>query len=203
MATKNQSQPKAKTPEPEVKVPNYNTATNKAGLFSIPFHKNIMLVLVLLIVLFIIRKQVGGYIFVFDNLIAQNMKMIKEKPNLTNVEKGMFKFQYDYEYIDYVKNHTPENAVILFPDPEVILKDSTPDYPKFRITGGGVYTQLWDEYFLYPRKVLFARQLKDSKLAKSITHVAVVNYKGYDYLTYPVANKSRLGVYSVNISTSK
>ncbi len=203
MATKNQSQPKAKVPEPEVKVPNVNLANNKVGLFSIPFHKNIMMVLVLLIVLFVIRKQVGGYIFVFDNLIAQNMKMIKEKPNLTNLEKGTFKFQYDYEYIDYVKNHTPENAVILFPDPQVVLKDSTPDYPKFRTTGGGIYTQLWDEYFLYPRRVVFATQLKDNKLTNEITHVAVVNYKGYEYLPYPVANKSRLGVYSLNISTSK
>ena len=47
MATKNQSQPKAKVPEPEVKVPNVNLANNKVGLFSIPFHKNIMMVLVI------------------------------------------------------------------------------------------------------------------------------------------------------------
>lgn len=203
MATKNQSQPKAKAPEPEVKIQNPLITKPNNGLFSIPFHKNILMVFAILIVLFVVRKNVGGYIFVFDNLIKQNMQMIKDKPDISNLEKGKFKFQLDYEYIDYIKTHTPENAVILFPNPEVILKDSTPDYPKFRTSAGGIYTQLWDEYFLYPRKVVFANQLKTSPMANKISHVAVINYKGYEYLTYPVANKSRLGVYSLNISTSR
>jgi len=185
-------------PQPKVAEPVISQPT-KAGFKLIPVHFNLLFLLVFLIIFFKLKTQENsGYKWLSEEFVARNLEMIQKYPNLSEKEKGEMKLGFDFTYIDYVKTNTPENAIILFPPPSITLKDSTPDQPKFRITGGGIYTRLWDQYYLYPRKVVFASDSTNPLLSK-ITHVAVVNYWGYDKLKYNVAQKSRLGVYPLTI----
>lgn len=96
-------------------------------------------------------------------------------PKLTAEDKRYFKIG-NYWYLKYLRENTPQNAVILLPPRSVVdtsetMKNmSNPD---------------WVEYFIYPRLCVS----EDEKTAKKslydqATHVAIVHGWGYEKLHY-------------------
>ena len=166
----------------------------KPSLLSISFHKNLLIMGVCLITIFVLQKQIGGYRWLWNTLIKENIEMIKKAPNKSELEKAEAKMGFDITYMNFLKENTPNNAVILFPDADVILKDSTSDQPKFRTSSGGIFTPLWVQYFAFPRKIVFAKEKGKNPNFDKITHVAIVNYKGYEHLSYPTDKSKRLDV---------
>jgi hypothetical protein len=177
-----------------------SSSTPTPSLFSIAIHKNLLVMVVCLITIFVLQKQVIGYNWVWNTLIKENLAMQRKMPNLSEQQKSEAKMGYDITYMSYLVENTPKNAVILFPDPKEILNDSIPDQPKFRSTSGGIYTPLWVQYFAFPRKIVFANEKGKNPNYNKITHVAIVNYAGYEHIPYPVDTTNRLGILPIKLN---
>jgi hypothetical protein len=185
---------KKQAPKPTVKQPIAAVIPPKQSLFTIAIHKNLLVMVVCLITIFVLQKQVVGYHWVWQTLIKENLDMQHKYPKISDQQKGEMKMGYDITYMNYLVEKTPANAVILFPSAEVMLKDTTPDQPKFRTSSGGIYTPLWVQYYAFPRKIVFANEKGKNPNYNKITHVAIVNYSGYEHITYPIDKSNRLGV---------
>ncbi len=149
--------------------------------------KNVsFLILMLLLVIYTFSKQ-PAYHWVYFDLLKSNMEIIKKYPNLTFDEKMQMKLGASYGYLSYLKQETPENAVILYPDSKAFRRKGSPFTQN-------IDNRIYATRFLYPRKLILGKDLKTSKYADKITHVAIVNGKGVEALSYPVDSTFQHGV---------
>jgi hypothetical protein len=151
---------------------------------------NILITIVLLILFYVVYQSVSGYQFVVDRLVLANLKIIKEYPKISTQKKYEAKLGFDYNYVQYVKKNTPEDAVILMPSREIFEKGD------FNTRGAwGVKTKEWGTYFLYPRIIVTEEDSTvNPQLYEKITHIMIVNEWGYDKLEYPVQTKHKHAV---------
>lgn len=153
--------------------------------------KNVsFLILAILLVSYALSKQ-PGYHWVYFGLLKGNMETIKKYPELTYEQKMQMKLGTSYGYLLYIKQSTPENAVILYPPASAFR---TKDSPFTQNIDNKIYATR----FLYPRKLVLESELPMSKYANQITHIAIVNGIGKDKLTYPVDSTVQHGVYPIN-----
>ena len=135
------------------------------AVYAVWLAKNVLfMVLALLLVKYTLTKQ-PAYHWVYSSLLKENMATIKKHPEFTFEEKMKMKLGVDYDYLLFIKQATPENAVILYPSQEAFLKKGS---------------------FLYPRLLILESELEESRYADRITHVAIVNGEGKDRLPYQV-----------------
>lgn len=152
--------------------------------------KNILIVIVAgLLVKEGIEAQ-PGYNWVYNGLLKGNMETIKAYPNLTFDEKMTMKLNSCYSYLMYIKEQTPENAVILWPSGADFSKENSP----FK---GEIYNKTYALRFLYPRKLVTPHEIGKSHYEKEITHIAIVNGTGFDKLPYKVEQPFEHGVLPV------
>ncbi len=148
------------------------------------FRKNIFISFLLVALLGLLYVAIPGYNWAISEMAFRNKELIDKVelrrlnnnlPELTMDDKRYFKIA-NYWYLDYLKQKTPQDAVILLPPISVI--DTTEDM-KF------MNSSEWVEYFIYPRLCIGEdeKELKPA-LYKKVTHVAVVNNWGYDKLSY-------------------
>ena len=130
-----------------------------------------------------------GYNWAYYSLIKQNYKLIKKHPNLTLDEKLSSKMGFDYAYIQHIRENTPEDAVILYPTRNIF-------FPPGKESKFKVYTPsfIFAAKYLYPRKIVLPTAIETSKYGNQITHVAIVNGWGYEYLEYTVPNQIEFAV---------
>ena len=95
-----------------------------------------------------------------------------------------------YEYIEVIKNSTPEDAVILYPEYESFF----PENEKHVFHNSGVANKMWAIRFLYPRKIVRPSELESSPYKDEITHVAIVNGRGGEFLPYKLSKNDTFGV---------
>ncbi|MDR1880392.1 MAG: hypothetical protein LBQ78_05615 [Tannerellaceae bacterium] len=139
-----------------------------------------------------IEKQ-AGYHWVYNGLLKGNMKTIIQYPNLTVDQKNEIKLEFDYVYLRFLKNSTPENAVILYPSHEDFYpKDKQSPFKQ------DISNKLWGLRFLYPRKLVLPSEMETNRYARDITHVAIVNGRGYERLNYTVDDMHEHAVLPVN-----
>lgn len=101
-----------------------------------------------------------------------NLKFIVGWPSLPVEEKWKIKFPNDFSYIHFVKTNTPDSAVIVMPPNSFQSQLSS---------SNGAQNKIWAEYFLYPRKLVYADE-NDNPLLEQANYIMIVNYWGYDYL---------------------
>jgi hypothetical protein len=129
---------------------------------------------------------VPGYNFAIKDVAIHNKELIDHietrrlnadppMPELTLQDKRRFKIA-DYWYIEYLRDHTPSNAIVLLPPKSVI-----PDTSEFN----QINDAEWMEYFLFPR-LCVSEDEKDKKpeLYSKVNYVAIVNGWGYNKLKY-------------------
>ena len=89
-----------------------------------------------------------------------------------------------YDFMQHINKATPPNAVILLP------------YGDSAISNNGkwnfIYDPEWAEYFLYPRLCVASVDAGKTELAKRVTHVIIIEGKGYDKLKYDVPVEQRV-----------
>ncbi|MDR0733298.1 MAG: hypothetical protein LBF08_04465 [Dysgonamonadaceae bacterium] len=122
-----------------------------------------------------------GYKWAYHILMKSNMAIIREYPHLTLEQKNAMKLGSDYAYLQFMKNATPEDAVILYPSREDFFPKGVESPFKQDVSN-----KLWALRVLYPRKLVTPSEMETSRYAKDITHVAIVNGKGYERLGYNV-----------------
>jgi hypothetical protein len=120
-----------------------------------------------------------GYNWVYNMMLKGNMELIKANPNATLEQRNEFKLGTDYSYLLYVKNSTPEDAVILYPSHEDFSPPGVESPFKQNISN-----KTWALRFLYPRKLVLPSEMETNRYARDITHVAIVNGRGYERLDY-------------------
>lgn len=146
--------------------------------------RNLLVTFLLVVVLLLLYISVPGYHWAITEMAIKNNELIDKietrrlnnnLPELTMDDKRHFKIG-NYWYLKYLREHTPENAVILLPPHTAI--DSTEEF-KF------MNSDEWVEYFIFPRLCVGEDNKDNNKLLYSkVTHVAIVNGWGYDKLHY-------------------
>ena len=162
------------------------TATpQKEGISFSWVAKNIFAVV---IVLFLLNKFVldvqPGYNWAY-NMLQKNLETIRHYSRTTTDNRFEMKLGLSHVSLRYVKENTPENAVILLPGKEAFYPEG-----EERIFSGEPYNKLWAIRFLYPRRVIIPSELGKTPWSEKITHVAIVNGRGYEYLDYEVEQKA-------------
>lgn len=145
-----------------------------------------------------------GYHWAIHDLALGNLEAIKQQQEefhrlgVDSTEKSLFEAKMarrvgNYNLIQYIRQNTPENAVLLLPEGDAkVSNDSKWNF---------VYDPEWMEYFIYPRLcVAIGREDEHPDLAKRVTHILIIEGKGYDKLKYdvPVEQRPDVAVLPIN-----
>ena len=158
--------------------------------------RNVIGMIISIIFITILYFNVGGYKWLWDSLVVNNVKIMHKNPKMTLPQKWSVKCGFDYQYLDYLKNNTPEDAIILMPAKDKI-------YPKGQKSdfntksSAGIKNKAWAVYFLYPRKLVYENEI-DNPYYDSINYVAIVNFLGYENLDYAVGKKKKYTILPVH-----
>lgn len=182
----------------ETKLPISEINKSKKGLFShIGIIKNLIFLFVMGLVWLMILKGNEGYQWMWNDLLAENLKFIEKYPSITENQKYESKFGIDAFVIQQIKKSTPEDAIILMPPNEVIISDDS-EY-QFMKGQGGLKSRNWMLYFLYPRKLVYADETdKLTDWAKNATHIVCLNGWGYEKLNYEVTQKQTFQILALS-----
>jgi len=168
---------------------------NKWKRYILWFLKNIVaLAAVIALVVFSIQKQ-PGYNWAYYKLLKSHMEFIRKYPKLPLEKRYETKMGTNYSFLAFLKNATPEDAVILYPE----SSDFFPEGVKSPFTGE-IYNKVYAIRFLHPRRLVTPSELKSSSLSKEINFVAIVNGRGFERLNYEVEKKFEHGVLAVKVN---
>lgn len=139
--------------------------------FTIPtiVLKSISLLSISLFLYYIIYSH-PGYKWAFDSLVVSNAKFIYNNPDLSIDERYAMKLGFNYNFLKQLKDRTPEDAIILYPSPEVFYNEGNiKPFHDYHIT-----MVRYANYFLYPRKVIYQSDTTNHYYQLA-THVTLVN----------------------------
>lgn len=152
--------------------------------------KNLLCLLPAMLLVLLTFSKSPSYKFV-NLLLINNIKHIKQYPDWNFDQKMQWKMGMDYNFLMTIKQNTPEDAVILFPTAEVFHQEGSPFH-------GELYNKIYSGRFIYPRKIVLENELETSKYAKELTHVAIVNGQGGQYLPYLIPSSFQNGVLPIH-----
>ena len=132
-----------------------------------------------------------GYQFV-KNMLSSNYEIIKEYKGLSLDDRFAIKMGIGYTAFKYVREQTPDTAVILLPRRE----DFMPQGKKSQFNGE-LYNMMWASRFLYPRKVVSRYTIEQDQAHYQPTHVIVVNDSCKEFLEYTIPSYIEFGVFPV------
>jgi len=161
--------------------------------------KNLLILGGVLLLLKTLKENNAGYNWVVDTQIIKSQENIEKFKELNYDQKMQAKLGFTVKYFDFIKQNTPDTAVILMPPDTIIRPKGQVHYTKTAMNG---YTtnRKWVSYFLYPRKLVYEDHLEDyPELVDDVTHVAIINEWGYDKLPYRVSKKNKYSIMPIKI----
>lgn len=182
MSKKNKTKQLNEVPE----AVNYSEKTNN-NTNEISFGWNVGLLVFALIIMVVVYNNNDSYKWLYKQMLKGNLEFIKENPQLTYNDKIESKFGLDYSVLKTIVEKTPENAVVLFPSSKII--DTVRKVNKLPNRNENLMSKDWDEYFIFPRRIIFEEQKSISKIKP--THALILGGMGYENLTYPIENDKR------------
>ncbi|MDR0711244.1 MAG: hypothetical protein LBF67_02705 [Prevotellaceae bacterium] len=134
-------------------------------------------------------RGISGYQWVWTSLLKGNWDFIQPRRNASLDERYQMKLGFDYVFCDYIRQHTPEDAVILFP-----LKEHITEKVENHQLSNNIRSKHWVTHFVYPRRVLYKDEQETNPRYGDVTHVAIVAGHGYEDLDYPVWERAYFAV---------
>ncbi|GHV63867.1 hypothetical protein FACS1894199_00790 [Bacteroidia bacterium] len=159
--------------------------------------KSMLLAVVVGLLLYVGIKNNSGYQWAFVNYLKGNWDFIQAHDTLTVGEIYQMKCGFNYTYLNYIKQHTPDSAIILFP-----LKEHLTEKGGDMQLGGEIGSKMWATHFVYPRRILYKEEAETNPLYKDVTHVAIVAAHGYDDLDYFVQQRAYFDVLPKHVDTA-
>jgi hypothetical protein len=123
----------------------------------------------------------NGYRWVWENLLKGNWKYIQVHRRASIEKRNQMKLGFDYDYLNYIKKNTPEDAIILFPSKTHITEQSGKQKLSHNIN-----SKSWVTHFIYPRTALYKDEKETNPLYDKVTHIAIIAGHGYEDLEYTV-----------------
>ncbi len=134
-----------------------------------------------ILLLILLASYNDGYGWFYDKLLKNNFVFMNEAPNMTYHEKMYYKLGFSWKYLNFIKENTPEDAIILMPPDSIFLpRNKKSDF------NSSILSKEWSSYFVYPRKLVYEREKTSSPLYKQANYIAIVDYCGYSKLPYEV-----------------
>lgn len=166
------------------------------------FSKNILGLILSVVIIIILYNGIQGYKWVWDTLVMGNLKIIRQNSNLSLQKKWEIKLGFDYSYLNYIKNNTPDDAIILMPAYAEIYPEGEKSDFNTR-DSGGIKNKAWATYFLYPRKLVYQDEKDLNPFYDKANYVAIVNFMGYDRLNYTVGDKQKYQILPKNLAATE
>jgi len=130
-----------------------------------------------------------GYLWMWKGYLVPNWEYIGQNAKATVDKRLEMKLGLDYSFLNYIKQNTPEDAVILFPLPEHIIEKNG----DMQLTSN-VSWKHWATHFIYPRRIVYKSEAETNPLYEHYTHVAICAGHGYEDLEYGVVEKAAFAI---------
>lgn len=142
------------------------------------------------LIVYLTVTYVPIYNLIYEDVLKASLNFVNQNRDLSKQQKLEGKFGFDVRYLEYLKKNTPENAVIIMPPDSVIHPgDESGDFNNLDLSS--ITSKIWTSYFVYPRKLVYEREKSTNPLYSEATHVAVINYWGYEKLDYNVSEREK------------
>ena len=185
---------KRKGQEPVSKFEMFKRPAKTIGGF---IFRNIFIGAVFFVSLSYLYNHTSAYKWLYEKLYKNNYNAIVNNSDYTIEQKYQSNLGFYGKYMFFVKSHTPDTAIILMPPDSVIFAIDK----KNRM--GWLTSKRHSTYFLYPRKPIYKKLSSDSIYFDKITHVVIVDGKGYENLPFKVKNKNKYTVIPTNLHLTK
>lgn len=140
-----------------------------------------------------------AYTWVKESYLKSNKMIADQYPDASFDDRMSIKLGADYNYLIFLRDNTPENAVIYYPS----SGDFRASHPAVQQNpfNGKLNDKLTAVRILYPRKVVTENEYGKTSWTKKITHVAIVNGKNLEKVPYKVADTYINGILPVQEPT--
>lgn len=132
------------------------------------------------------------YEWVHKGLLVGNYRFASANRRLTADQRREAKLGFNFKFLSFIRQNTPENAVIWMPSHTAYFPEGV-ESP----FSGDVASKLYRLRVLYPRKIVDEGD-PANKYAGQITHVAIINGIGYEQLNYTPEEKHPFAVFPIH-----
>lgn len=153
--------------------------------------KNIVLALLTYLLVPLAIHTSESYSWLLSMYARHNLETARQYPDLSYDDKMRARLGADYSFLTFVRDNTPQDAVILYPSGND-MRDSIQGQPS--IFQGNLCEKLSLIRTLYPRRVILPHEMGTSPWGRKVTHVVVVGRHGADWLPYAVDSSFVIGV---------
>jgi hypothetical protein len=136
----------------------------------------------------------SGYDWLLNTMLKGNLETIDKNPDKTLMQKYELKWgPGEIEYVNLIKSIVPESGTVLMPPPQIfkqagfVMTQTGPVVQRLgepNVKAFSMSDLPWIEYFLYPRKCVYADSTGTS--AKGAGYVVSIGGWGLDRLSYQV-----------------
>jgi hypothetical protein len=180
---------------------------SSGGWFSFLFKPaNILLGLVALFFLMWCNTSVPSYNWVYNDLLKSGYKYCeivqqeidKRSQTVTDPilrKKIAYDLKYEakvgveYDFLKFIRENTPDNAIILFPPNDIITKKTN-----YLTLKSDLDTKTWVSHFLYPRTVVYEREKSKNPFYAKAQYIVLLHGWGYDHLDYKPAQYNAVDI---------
>ena len=148
------------------------------------FLKNLTMLAGSVILLLLMKTYNNGYGWAYENLLKANLEFMNQAAKMSEDDKLNYKLGFSWKYMNFIKENTPKNSIIrLPPDSAFFPINKKSDF------NSSIRSKIWASYFVYPRRLVYESEKDSSALYKQANYQAIVNYWGYDKLSYEIEDK--------------
>lgn len=160
------------------------------------FIRNAALVIVAYVLISKIPSMNESYQWLWEGYVKQNIEIAKQYPDISYDEKMQMKLGADYQYLMFLRDNTPKNAIIYYPTAGD-FRAGVPGQQQNPFNGK-LNDKLTAVRVLYPRRVVTVDEYGKTSWSKKINYVGIMNGKNVEKVKYKVPANYIIGVLPVN-----